>query len=137
VAEERRDMPDSAERKESIFEVLDDLIYHLNTTKSTFTFMIISSFIIAPLALIVAGIFTFHPRFLFFLLERVPQVGAILIVFVAITVILASVWIAIGIKERSFFSSWNRRFGRFMSLKEKIDRELGDDPAKGHGTGPQ
>ena len=115
------------ERRESISEVLDDLIYHLNTTRSTFTFMIISSFILAPLALIVAAVFTFHPRFLFFLLDRVPQVGAILIVFVAITVVLASIWLAIGIKERRFFASWNKRFSRFMSLKDKIDRELGDD----------
>lgn len=118
-------------RKESIFEVLDELIYHLNTTRNTFNFMIVSSFIIAPLALVVAAVFTFHPRFLFFLLERVPQAGAILIVFIVITVVLASVWLAIGIKERRFFSSWNRRFGRFMSLKERIDRELGDDADKG------
>ena len=118
---------DKSEQRESISEVLDDLIYHLNTTRSTFTFMIISSFIIAPLALIVAGVFVFHPRFLFFLLERVPQAAAILIVFVTITVILASVWLAIGLKERRFFASWNKRFSRFMSLKDKIDRELGDE----------
>lgn len=124
-------MAGEPQRKESIFEVLDELIYHLNTTRNTFNFMIISSFIIAPLALIVAAVFTFHPRFLFFLLERVPQAGTILIVFIVITVVLASVWLAIGIKERRFFSSWNRRFGRFMSLKERIDRELGDDADKG------
>ncbi|MGI0037080.1 MAG: hypothetical protein ACRD99_01820 [Nitrososphaera sp.] len=117
------------ERRESISEVLDDLIYHLNTTRSTFTFMIISSFIIAPLSLIVAAVFIFHPRFLFFLLDRAPQAGAILIVFVTITVVLASVWLAIGIKERRFFASWNRRFSRFMSLKDKIDKELGDETA--------
>jgi hypothetical protein len=116
------------ERRESISEVLDDLIYHLNTTRSMFTFLIISSFIIAPLALIVAAVFTFHPRFLFFVLDRLPQVGAILIVFVAITVILAAVWLAIGIKERRFFASWDKRFSKFMSLKDKIDKELGDEP---------
>jgi hypothetical protein len=121
----------NAGRRESIFEVLDELIYHLNTTKGSFTFMIVSSFILAPLALIVAAVFTFHPRFLLFLLDRVPEVGAILIIFVAITVILASVWLAIGIKERRFFASWNKRFGRFMSLKDKIDRELGEDQNKG------
>lgn len=119
-----------SERKESIFEVLDELIFHLNTTKSTFTFLIISSFILAPLALLIAAVFTLHPRFLFLLLDKVPQVGAMLIAFVTISVILASVWLAIGLKERKFFASWNRRFGRFMSLKERIDRELGDDSSK-------
>lgn len=115
-----------------MFEVLDDLIFHLNTTKSTYTFMIVSSFILAPLALIVAAIFTLYPRFLFLILDRVPQVGAILLIFVTITVILASIWLAVGIKERRFFSQWNRRFNRFMSLKDKIDRELseGKGPSK-------
>ena len=93
--------------------------------------MIVSSFILAPLALIVAAVFTFHPRFLLFLLDRVPQAATILIAFVAITGILASVWLAIGIKERRFFASWNRRFSRFMSLKDKIDRELSDDSDQG------
>ncbi len=124
----------SSGRREGIIEVLDELIFHLNTTRSTFTFMIISSFILAPLALIIAAIFTFHPRFLFFLLDRVPQVGAILIVFVAITVVLASIWLAIGLKERRFFASWNRRYSKFMTLRGKIDRELGDDD-KDQGSG--
>jgi hypothetical protein len=115
------------ERRENISEVLDDLIFHLNTTKSTFTFLIVSSFILAPLALIVAGVFIGYPRFLLLLLERVPQVGAILIIFLTISVILASVWLAIGIKERRFFSAWNKRFSRFMSLKDKIDRELAEE----------
>lgn len=118
------------ERRENISEVLDDLIFHLNTTKSTFTFLIVSSFILAPLALIVAAVFIGYPRFLFLLLDRVPQVGAILLVFLTISVVLASVWLAIGIKERRFFSAWNKRFSRFMSLKNKIDKELGEE--KGH-----
>ncbi len=120
----------SHERRENISEVLDDLIFHLNTTKSTFTFLIVSSFILAPLALIVAAVFIGYPRFLFLLLERVPQVGAILLIFLTISVVLASVWLAIGIKERRFFSAWNKRFGRFMSLKDKIDRELAEEKGR-------
>jgi hypothetical protein len=67
------------------------------------------------------------------LLERVPQVGAILIIFLTISVILASVWLAIGIKERRFFSAWNKRFSRFMSLKDKIDRELAEERGRSGG----
>jgi hypothetical protein len=112
------------ERRGSIFEVLDELIFHLNTTKSMFTFLIVTSFILAPLALIVAGVFAFNPRFLPFILDRVPGIATIMIAFIAIVVVLASVWLAIGIKERAFFSAWNSRFSRFISLKERIDREL-------------
>ncbi|HEX2014848.1 MAG TPA: hypothetical protein VLA68_06445 [Nitrososphaera sp.] len=116
----------SERRRNNIFEVLDELIFHLNTTKSTFTFMIISSFILAPLAIIVAGVFAFNPRFLPFILDRVPGVATIVIAFIVIVVILSAIWLAIGIKERAFFSAWNTRFSRFMSLRERIDRELED-----------
>jgi hypothetical protein len=60
----------------------------------------------------------------------VPQVGAILLIFLTISVVLASVWLAIGIKERRFFSAWNKRFSRFMSLKDKIDRELAEEKSR-------
>lgn len=121
-------------RRGSIFEVLDELIFHLNTTKSMFTFMIVSSFILAPLAIIVAAVFAFNPRFLPFIVDRVPGVATILIAFIVIVVVLSGIWLAIGIKERAFFSAWNSRFSRFMSLKERIDRELekgvGDEEPK-------
>ena len=119
-------MSDPERRRNNIFEVLDELIFHLNTTKNMFTFMIVSSFILAPLAMIVAAVFAFNPRFLPFILDRVPGVGTIMIAFIVIVVILSGIWLAIGIKERAFFSAWNTRFSRFMSLKERIDRELGE-----------
>jgi hypothetical protein len=114
----------SEQRRSNIFEVLDELIFHLNTTKSTFTFLIISSFILAPLAIIVAAVFSFNPRFLPFIIDRVPGVATIIIAFIVIVVVLASIWLAIGIKERAFFSAWNSRFSRFVSLRERIDMEL-------------
>jgi hypothetical protein len=114
----------SDRRRSNIFEVLDELIFHLNTTKSMFTLLIVSSFILAPLALIVAAVITLHPAFLGVLLNRLPGVGTIIIAFIGITVVLSAVWLAIGIKERSFFSAWNSRFNHFISLKERIDREL-------------
>jgi len=114
----------SEQRRSNIFEVLDELIFHLNTTKSTFTFLIISSFILAPLAIIVAAVFAFNPRFLPFIIDRVPGVATIIIAFIVIVVVLASIWLTIGIKERAFFSAWNSRFSRFVSLRERIDMEL-------------
>jgi len=114
----------SEQRRSNIFEVLDELIFHLNTTKSTFTFLIISSFILAPLAIIVAAVFAFNPRFLPFIIDRVPGVATIIIAFIVIVVVLASIWLGIGIKERAFFSAWNSRFSRFVSLRERIDMEL-------------
>lgn len=114
----------SDRRRGNIFEVLDELIFHLNTTKSMFTMLIVSSFILAPLAIIVAAVISIHPAFLGLILNRLPGVGLMIITFIVITVVLSAIWLAIGVKERAFFSAWNTRFSRFMSLKERIDREL-------------
>ncbi|HJS67827.1 MAG TPA: hypothetical protein VJ730_00250 [Nitrososphaera sp.] len=114
----------SDRRRGNIFEVLDELIFHLNTTKSMFTMLIVSSFILAPLAIIVAAVISIHPAFLGLILNRLPGVGLMIITFIGITVVLSAIWLAIGIKERAFFSAWNTRFSRFISLKERIDREL-------------
>ncbi len=119
--------PKDTKRRESILEVLDELIFHLNNTKGIFTLLIISSLILAPIALILGGIFITFPRFLFFLLNRVPDVGVILLVYVVISIIFSSIWLYIGIKEQRFFSKWNNKFRRYMSLKSQIDKELGEE----------
>ena len=53
----------SDENKESIFGVMDDLLSHLNRTKKLFMVLVISSFVIAPLA-IVLSILVFTPPLL-------------------------------------------------------------------------
>lgn len=118
-------------RRGNIFEVLDELIFHLNTTKSMFTLLIISSFILAPLAFAVAVVIAVHPAFLATIMNRLPSVGLMIITFITITVILSAIWLAIGIKERAFFSAWNSRFNRFISLRERIDRELEQGESEG------
>src|SRR4051812_14512888 len=61
----------SSNNNVTVFELLDELISHMNTTKNIFTLLILSSFILAPIALIVAGfifIFSFFFFFIFFYL---------------------------------------------------------------------
>ncbi|MEM3160053.1 MAG: hypothetical protein QXJ74_04640 [Nitrososphaera sp.] len=49
--------------KESVFGIMDDLLSHLNRTKKLFMALVISSFIVAPLAIILS-ILIFMPPFL-------------------------------------------------------------------------
>jgi hypothetical protein len=49
--------------KESVFGIMDDLLSHLNRTKKLFMALVISSFIVAPLA-IMLSILIFMPPFL-------------------------------------------------------------------------
>lgn len=109
----------------TIFELLDDLISHMNTTKNIFTLLILSSFILAPIALVVAGIFVLHPFFLYRILFRLPAVGGILLLFISVSIMLASVWLFIGASEQRFFSQWNKKFNRYVSKRKQVDKELG------------
>lgn len=53
----------SDENKESVFGIMDDLLSHLNRTKKLFMILVASSFIVAPLA-IVLSILVFTPPLL-------------------------------------------------------------------------
>ena len=115
----------STSKNVTVFELLDELISHMNTTKNIFTLLILSSFILAPIALIVAGIFVLHPFFLYRILFRLPTVGGILLLFISVSIMLASIWLYIGATEQRFFSQWNKKFSRYMSKRNQVDRELG------------
>jgi hypothetical protein len=123
------DRPKKESRRENIFEVLDELIFHMNTTRNVFTLLIITSLIIAPISLILGAVVTGHPRFLNFLVTRMPEIGFLILAYVVVSIILAAIWLYIGIKERKFFSKWDMKFRRYMSLKNQIDRELEDEGA--------
>lgn len=85
-----------------------------------------SSFIVAALAQVAAAVFVLHPSFLFFVLERLPQVATIIIIFLVISVILAFTWLAIGIKERAFFSM-EQEVKPIHDTWERIDGVLGEE----------
>jgi hypothetical protein len=48
-------------------------------------------------------------------------------VFITISIIFAAILLWIAIKEYKFFSHWNKRFSKYKSLKDKVDKELGED----------
>ena len=48
-------------------------------------------------------------------------------VFIVISIIFAIILLFIAIKEYKFFSHWNKRFSKYKSLKDKVDKELGED----------
>jgi hypothetical protein len=48
-------------------------------------------------------------------------------VFITISIIFAAILLWIAIKEYKFFSHWNKRFTKYKSLQDKVDKELGED----------
>jgi len=62
--------------------------------------------------------------------EHPPRGGPIFLgisVFIIISIVFAGILLFIAIKEYHFFSKWNQRFMKYKSLKDKVDKELGDD----------
>ncbi|MEM2873650.1 MAG: hypothetical protein QXD82_05745 [Nitrososphaerales archaeon] len=112
------------EERTSLLETIDDLIYHMNDARLTFIIMSISSFIIAPIAIIVALVFIFHPALIRLMLIREPVFGIIFTIYIIFTMIASLIWLYVGLREYRFLSKWNERFKKYMSLKERIDREL-------------
>jgi hypothetical protein len=112
--------------KTSVVELLDALISHLNAIRSVFKVMILSSFILAPLSLIFAAVLVIHPFFIQRILFRFPDVGFFLLFFIGVSIMLASMWLYIGLSEQRFFSNWDKKFSRYTSLKNQLDKELGE-----------
>jgi hypothetical protein len=114
------------QNKTSVVELLDELISHMNTARSVFKLMIISSFILAPLSLMLAAVFVIHPFFMHRILFRIPEVGIFLLLFIGVSIMLASMWLFIGLSEQRFFSNWDKKYNRYSSLKSQLDKELGE-----------
>lgn len=110
--------------KTSVVEVLDELIFHMNSTRTVFKIMILSSFILAPLSLMLAAVLVIHPFFMHRILFRFPDIGVFLLFFIGVSIMLASMWLYIGLSEQRFFSNWDKKFSRYISLKNQLDKEL-------------
>ena len=51
------------QNKTSVVELLDESISYMNTTRGVFKIMILSSFILAPLCLMLPAVLVIHPFF--------------------------------------------------------------------------
>lgn len=115
---------EKTEERASLLETIDDLVFHMNDARMLFVILSISSLIIAPIAIVIAIVFIAHPLFLPFLLHKNPFFGVIFFIYIIFVVVLSLVWLYVGLKEYRFLSKWNERFKKYISLKERIDREL-------------
>jgi hypothetical protein len=48
-------------------------------------------------------------------------------IFIIISIIFAVILLLIAIKEYKFFVHWSKRFTKYKSLQDKVDKELGDE----------
>ncbi|HXX05190.1 MAG TPA: hypothetical protein VEJ68_00030 [Candidatus Bathyarchaeia archaeon] len=58
-----------------------------------------------------------------------PRAGFIFLelnIFIIISIVFGGILLFIAIKEYRFFAKWNKRFAKFKSMQDKIDKELED-----------
>jgi hypothetical protein len=68
-------------------------------------------------------------------IREIPMVGSQhtspilfgLRIFIVLSIIFAVILLFIAIKEYRFFAHWNNRFTKYKELKDKVDKELGED----------
>jgi len=118
-SEERGDQKDSG-----LLEMIDALILHVNEERTWFNILIATSILTAPVSLLFTLYLLLHRRLIAFIFMREPLLGAASMVYFAIILVVATLWLIVGIKEFQFFSKWNRRFKQYFSLKERLDKEL-------------
>jgi uncharacterized membrane protein len=135
----------------SIFEILDGMMFQLSKTKKMFMVMILTTLIIPPIALLVmtsAYDSPFNDRFEKRLEDRLnealrrgqitldeankirnqfidQQRGQILLQPPQLVIFAISlVWLGIGIKQWLSISKWDKKYQKFKERQEKVDRKL-------------
>lgn len=115
---------EEAAGRESLLEVIDNLIYHVNMERMWFNLLCITSMIIAPMSLFFTIFMMLHPGILRLMFRLDFRLSLIAMAYFIINLFVATLWLIVGLKEFRFLSKWSYRFKRYFSLKEQLDKEL-------------
>lgn len=144
-------MAKSNKDRDSIFEILDGMMFQLSKTKKMFMIMIITTLIIPPIALLImtsAFDSPFNDRFEKRFEDRLnealrrgqitldeankiksqfldQQRGQILLQPGQLVIFSISlVWLGIGIKQWLSISKWDKKYQKFKERQKQVDRKL-------------
>ncbi|MEM2904207.1 MAG: hypothetical protein QW057_03235 [Candidatus Bathyarchaeia archaeon] len=110
--------------RESLLEMIDRLIEHLDSARVWLNVVSLSSVVVAPISIIFTLIMFVHPGLLRLLLSRGYVVCLIFLFYLIGNLVLAALWLTVGIKEGVSSGGWSQRFRRYRSLKRQLDEEL-------------
>jgi len=143
----------SENERNSIFEIMDGMMFQLSKTKKMFMVMILTTLIIPPIALLAmtsAYDSPFTDRFEKRLEDRLNEAlrrgqisldeankiksqfidqhrGQVLLQPPQLVIFAISlVWLGIGIKQWMSISKWDKKYQRFKEKQEQVDKKLDD-----------
>ena len=138
-------------KRDSIFEIMDGMMFQLSKTKKIFMIMILTTLIIPPIALLVmTSTFDspFNDRFDQRLEERLKEQfkrgnisqeevdriknkiidnnrGKVLLQPPQLIIFAISlVWLGIGIKQWFSLSKWDKKYQQFKEKQQQVDKKL-------------
>ncbi len=112
------------EQRQSLIELLDDLIQRLNIEYKWFQLLAISSLIMAPISLIFAGFMLAHPNILFRISKADKFLARLIVIYIAVNVVSSVLWLLIGARESLVLRKWTQRFKRYIKIRERVDKEI-------------
>ena len=113
------------ERK-ALLEIIDDLIFHVNSRKSLFKFLLIANLILAPIILFATVSIALYPNIFWHISHIAPILGLLLTLLLVLTFEFSIFWIIFGVKEYKYMNNWDKRFRNYFSLKAELDNKLGE-----------
>ena len=136
---------------QNIFQIMDEIVRQLNSTKKLFLIMIVSVIVVVPLTFIITFALLGGPSFW----NDGPPPGsgpdddgwatneAAFGIARAIVIVFLLAWIVIGIRQWFALSKWTQRYEIYKELQKKIDEELdyeskenSEEEEKGEGEKP-
>ncbi len=127
----KEDNPKDSEKPEGAFEIMDELMSQLNSTKKMFLALILTIIVLPAIAMLIV-VATFDPPFDDFEMREShrgpsgigggPPFLPGLVIFVA-----ATVWLGIAIRKWFVISKWSKKYKQFKQRQAEIERKLDEE----------
>jgi|GEM_PF-7130317 len=109
----------------SLSRLIESLIERVNRERKWLLTLALVSITVAPLSFFVSVQALTRPRMLHRLRLFDETLYTIFMVSTVLNLLASFVWIVVGIKEVRFVLNWNKRFRRYLDLRNKVDVQLG------------
>jgi uncharacterized membrane protein len=109
--------------RNNILTLMDNFIEQLFQIRRTLLGVSICALILSPIAIGLSIFLLGHPSF-FSILEIQNEFGTILGFLLAAMISISAIWLIAGTRQYKKIGSWNRRYKKFVSEKEQMDRKL-------------
>lgn len=138
----------NGDKRENVFEIMDNIMHHLNKTKNLFLIMILTVLILPPLSMLII-IQAFDSPFSDGQMDRremmekfrsgeglTPEQQEEMKKFSSerppiripqlIMTVISLIWLGVGLRQWFVISKWSKKYKTFKEQQEKIDKNLDD-----------